>query len=930
MKKRLLKLVLVLCMLSAMVVVPVSAARSGICGDNLTWSLDDHTLVINGTGKMYDYEADEAPWCENTEGVGTYRAIEKVVIENGVTSIGNFAFASLDLFEFYIPDTVTSIGSYAFNGTDISSVSISRNISYIGICAFSGCKKLNAIYVDEENPYYSNDEYGVLFDKNKTKLICYPNTREGAYVIPYGVNTICQDAFYLCKGLNAVSIPESVTKIELCAFDCCENLTEVVIPDSVTSEIDIFTFHSCKNLKRISIGVGITKINRYAFSGCDNVEEIKYTGDSSQWNKIKILEENDCFKNVPITFNSVPNTTVPKSEDTPLKTSGIYTYYVLSAAMSNIYRESALIISIKDSGDTVLDIPAEIDGYPVTHIEASVFTDLNYTEICLPETINRISVSKLSDRDYNDTYTAGDYLRGNSCLKKINVSSSNKEYSSVDGVLFNKDCTKLYCYPKGKTDESYTVPYGVNIIGSDAFNGNTYLKKVIMPETVTSIYDSAFAYCSNLQNVVCNEGLEKIQGRVFRFCENLEKLTLPMSLKTIETANYALYGCNKLKDVYYAGSKAQWQKVNNGPGYEKKLNGATIHYGIISILLDDEYLELDQPPVIVNGRTLVPLRAIFEALGATVEWDGSTQTVTSTLKGTTLKLTIGSNVLYKNGTPITLDVPAQLINNRTMVPVRAVSEAFGANVKWDGDTRTVYISTQGKINAFIVNADAELTDNDAALMRETLLNNKLLPIDEQNFHIAFEPTRDYFNRIIDVLIQQAAENDITYFYYSGHGGSDGSISPTYNHETRNGSFSLTPNELAEILNKIPGTVVVILDSCYSGTITNCNLDTDKFKILTASGNGEFSNASNLEAFIPFTDERLGEFTEVLLNGLGGLEGNNIIYNTITGRDGKVKADYDKNRQVTLSELFRYVTENISANQHPCVSDENDQTVIYAY
>jgi len=157
-----------------------------------------------------------------------------------------------------------------------------------------------------------------------------------------------------------------------------------------------------------------------------------------------------------------------------------------------------------------------------------------------------------------------------------------------------------------------------------------------------------------------------------------------------------------------------------------------------------------------------------------------------------------------------------------MVPVRAVSEAFGANVKWDGDTRTVYISTQGKINAFIINADAELTDNDAALMRETLLNNKLLPIDEQNFHTAFEPTRDYFNRIIDALIQQAAENDITYFYYSGHGGSDGSISPTYNHETRNGSFSLTPNELAEILNKIPGTVVVILDSCYSGTITTCD------------------------------------------------------------------------------------------------------------
>ncbi len=100
-----------------------------------------------------------------------------------------------------------------------------------------------------------------------------------------------------------------------------------------------------------------------------------------------------------------------------------------------------------------------------------------------------------------------------------------------------------------------------------------------------------------------------------------------------------------------------------------------------------------QEATIVDGRTLVPLRAIFEALGASVEWKQDTKTVISVLDKTEIKLTIGEKVLYKNGEKVELDVPALIMNNRTLVPARAVAESFGAEVKWDSKTRTVLIMT---------------------------------------------------------------------------------------------------------------------------------------------------------------------------------------------------------------------------------------------
>ncbi len=113
--------------------------------------------------------------------------------------------------------------------------------------------------------------------------------------------------------------------------------------------------------------------------------------------------------------------------------------------------------------------------------------------------------------------------------------------------------------------------------------------------------------------------------------------------------------------------------------------------GEISVYLDDEKIQFDVAPLLINGRTMVPMRAIFEKLGAVVYWDNNTRTAIAQKGNTNVSIAIDDTILYKNSEPITLDVSAQLIGGRTLVPLRAISEAFDCVVFWNGDTQTVRI-----------------------------------------------------------------------------------------------------------------------------------------------------------------------------------------------------------------------------------------------
>ena len=116
--------------------------------------------------------------------------------------------------------------------------------------------------------------------------------------------------------------------------------------------------------------------------------------------------------------------------------------------------------------------------------------------------------------------------------------------------------------------------------------------------------------------------------------------------------------------------------------------------GAINVYVDGNELNTDVPAQAIEGRTLVPVAPIFQALGASVNWDGATQTVTGQKGNTIISLQIGSNTAYVNGEPILLDVPAQAINGRTMVPVAFIAQSLGANVAWNAEKGHVRIASK--------------------------------------------------------------------------------------------------------------------------------------------------------------------------------------------------------------------------------------------
>lgn len=125
--------------------------------------------------------------------------------------------------------------------------------------------------------------------------------------------------------------------------------------------------------------------------------------------------------------------------------------------------------------------------------------------------------------------------------------------------------------------------------------------------------------------------------------------------------------------------------------------------GEIKVVLDGKEISFDQPPVIVNDRTMVPMRAIFEALGAEVDWNEETRTATGSKCGIYIDFQIDEPYMLKNTINIELDAPATLINGRTMLPVRAVAESFGVEVSWEAETRTVYMKDLENLNTIYLN-----------------------------------------------------------------------------------------------------------------------------------------------------------------------------------------------------------------------------------
>ena len=425
---------------------------SGTCGDNLTWVLDsDGTLTISGTGEM----SDDIPWSELTS------SIQNVVIEEGVTSIGDGAFsfcsslASItipegvtdigeyafgwcrSLMSVVISNNVTSIGNYAFIGcTSLVTITIPKSVTSIGEEAFADCDKLTGIWVDENNANYSNDARGVLFNKNKTVLVAAPTAIEGEYNIPSGVTCIRDHAFADCDSLTSITIANSVTDIGEYTFEWCSSLTSVAISDNVTS-IGKGTFDGCYSLTTITIPASVTTIECYAFDFCSSLATVIYLGTQEQKNVISISYGNDSLINAQWRYQTA-SATVPTlnlvAPSLNFEDEIYYNVYYTASDVTDIV-EMGLITFDSYLAEATIDDAAEfITGY--VKVGGNYMSHTNGIPAkMLGDTLYFRVYAKLTDGTYAYSPTAG--YHAVAYAKDILANSTNEKMKALVVAMLN-------------------------------------------------------------------------------------------------------------------------------------------------------------------------------------------------------------------------------------------------------------------------------------------------------------------------------------------------------------------------------------------------------------------------------------------------------------------------------------------------------------
>lgn len=323
----------------------------------------------------------------------------------------------------------------------------------------------------------------------------------------YSVTAIGEMAFESCSELTSIALPNTVTTIGYSAFYNCSSLASVSMGNSVTS-IEVHAFFLCSSLASITLPASVTSIETDAFLSCANLEEI-------------IVAEGNNF------YSSVDGVLYDKNK--------------------------TVLLKCPDKKSQVT-IPTS-----VTTIENGAFTGchgLNSIEI--PNSVKRIgsqaffSCRNLATVSIGNSVTTIENEAFSNCtsLEGIVVSEENPSYSSVEGVLYNKDQTVLLKWPDKKLN--VIIPNSVTAIGNYAFEYCSELTSITLPESVTTIGEWAFSGCSGLTSIDIPHAVKNIGYQAFSYCSNLTSISIGNSVIVI--GDYAFENCNSLTLVAMGNS----------------------------------------------------------------------------------------------------------------------------------------------------------------------------------------------------------------------------------------------------------------------------------------------------------------------------------------------------------------------------------------
>ena len=480
-----------------------------------------------------------------------------------------------------LPSTLKSIGGSAFYYCYglTGSFSIPANCISIGSYALYGCTQLSAYVVETANTRYSSNN-GVLLNKRQDSLFICPSAKTGTYTIPSTVVSIGASAFDYCSGLTgSLVIPTSVKTIGYYAFYYCSGFTgSLTIPSSVT-ELAAGAFYGCNGLSGIvTIPKTLTSIGAYAFFECNKLASFQVDALNPKYSSANDV----LFNKIQDTLYICPAAkTGTYSIPETVKGIGSYAFYNCSGLTGSlsIPKSVGLIGSYAFYGCNQLTAYnvhvlntkyASNNGVLFNKSQDSLFVcpggkTGNYTVPATVKDIGTYSFYYCSGLTGSlgipvSVKSIGNYaFYGCTQLSDFEIDAANTMFSSINGILLNKNQDSLFICPLGKTG-SCIIPPTVTTIDLSAFDGCSGLTQVTLPNSLTTIGNYAFEYCTGLTEINLPPNIVSIGSGAFYSCTKLSKFSIQNAIPpTIDYYTFYLVDKSTCQLVVPVGSVIAYQ-----------------------------------------------------------------------------------------------------------------------------------------------------------------------------------------------------------------------------------------------------------------------------------------------------------------------------------------------------------------------------------